>query len=136
MGVGRRTVFGVARESRKKDGPFCWLHTEGPAPPSPALSLKWREARGVSSELLGRLCAQPPVPGVSLLDQEFVVFLPRVGVQGRHWGPAGAEAAAGRQTPQPVCIGTTLSASSKKLRSLSAPGQGGWCFSALSSLLS
>jgi hypothetical protein len=81
----------------------------------------------LQSSWLGSVCnplvACFLVGGVSLLDQEFVVFLPRVGVWGRHWGPAGAEAAAGRQTPQPVCIGTTLSASSKKLWSFS-PGTG------------
>lgn len=65
----------------------------------------------LQSSWLGSVCSPLVacflVGGVSLVDQEFVVFLPRVGVWGRHWGPAGAEATAGRQTPQPVCIGTT-----------------------------
>lgn len=53
----------MARESRKKDRLFCWIHAEGPAPPSLALSLKW-EARGVSSasksSWLGSVQAPPP----------------------------------------------------------------------------
>lgn len=84
----------------------------------------------MSSELRARLCAQPSVPAswweVSASGTgDLWRSCPGWGLWGRPWGPAGAEAAAGKQTAQPVCIGTTLSASSKKLWSLSA-SQGGW----------